>query len=421
MLSVDCVLFFNSVHQADRAAPAVGEHDGVAVDVDEGDAAAGTAGVVPDAQDPPSRGPKWNKVKKVTDQCSKWATSMLDVHKETGKVTIELQKLEAQKKALTPSQLEPLSASQSFLNTLEQIFSSWLGTAEKAEATKAEATFDVILKGAGGHATMKAAWLEAAPEVENFPSWAVLQKFASTELAVANTKAALDESVASGLKMKKAVVAFLKSVQKTAAELGKKVDKLKAATESEQMVAIHDEGVLQEAALCEANIIASAPETVSVPPKGPTVLALFNEDTVEIAAVPVFTIKDHQEFTPEWMRSQLQGASLAFMQCPYAVSAAPWLTHINTMAEVTASFGRFMADFLGSDEYNSAIGKATQGLQGMETVAGQLRAMVIADEKHNALLQLSQADINKQVSNVKQQGRQSVRKPVNAVSKYMSE
>ena len=59
-----------------------------------------------------------------------------------------------------------------------------------------------------------------------------------------------------------------------------------------------------------------------------------------------------------------------------------------------------MAEFLASDEYSSDVGKAQSSLKGFEELAIGLRSMVVGP----AQVELTQKDLENQVSSTKQRG-----------------
>ena len=133
-------------------------------------------------------------------------------------------------------------------------------------------------------------------------------------------------------------------------------------TISEQAVGMQHarkaEGEAAEAQLMQEGVANAAPPVARMPAKVPLVLALFSADSMDIPDVPMFTIKDKEEFNTQWIRDQLAPLDLCDMQLPYAVSAGPLFLFMNVLPAEGQSFGRCMADFLKSTEYNSSVGKA---------------------------------------------------------------
>ena len=154
----------------------------------------------------------------------------------------------------------------------------------------------------------------------------------------------------------------------------------------------------------QEGVANAAPSVASMPAKVPVVLALFSADSINIPDVPMFTTKDNEDFNKQWICDQLAPLDLCDMQLPYPVSAGPWLWFMNALPAVIPSFGRFMADFLGSTEYNSSAGKAQSTLSGLDLMTSKLRGMVVAPE--NTLVELTTKDIAQKVTNAKQRGHE---------------
>ena len=117
MITINCVALF-CTHQAgslgDAGAPlANSEDDGAALD-----------DVTPKAEST-SRGPKWNKQKAIAEVCTKWATSMLDVHKECEKVYMAQQSLTQVEGEAAPATLKVVEATVKCNTTVFEIFRAW--------------------------------------------------------------------------------------------------------------------------------------------------------------------------------------------------------------------------------------------------------------------------------------------------------
>ena len=167
-----------------------------------------------------------------------------------------------------------------------------------------------------------------------------------------------------------------------------------------------DGGQQQQAAAeeAEAHILQAAQDAqapaVTETVRGPVILTPFSAAVSKIPQVPFFSLPDVGSFTVDWIQGQLQGKDLCYLKVPYGVSAGLWLTVQTSKAEISHKFGVFMAEFLASVEYSSEVGKAQSSLKGLEEFAIALRSMVVGP----GLLELTQQDLEKQVSSTKQQG-----------------
>ena len=170
--------------------------------------------------------------------------------------------------------------------------------------------------------------------------------------------------------------------------------------------ALKDQGVQDQfqASRDEANIMRAAQQAQAPPViqtvRGPAVLSLFSAGLEKIPQVQMFSLPDVESFHGKWMQREVEAAGLTGLKVPYGVSAAQWLAAENAKPHVAQQFGKFMAEFLASDEYSSELGKAQSSLKGFEDFAAALRSMVVGTD----VLELTPKDIEKQVSSLKQRG-----------------
>ena len=115
------------------------------------------------------------------------------------------------------------------------------------------------------------------------------------------------------------------------------------------------------------------------------------------------TLNSKEGFTSVWMSSQLTSLE-SRSACPYAVSAGPWFASVSAEPVVSQALGRFMGDFLGSDEYNSEVGKAQSTLSGLGEMAEALRRIVVGSDEQ-PVIQLMKGAIA-QLGNAKQRGHE---------------
>ena len=396
MITINCVSFF-CTHQADSldgtgAPQADDEVDGEALD-----------DVTPEAEKV-SRGPKWNKQKSIAEACTKWATSMLDVHKECEKVYVAQQSLTQLQGQATPATLKVVETTVIFNTTVFEIFCAWHGDVARSPATPvAKAiSYDEVLKRAPTD-KKRSLWLEVASEIEQFPSWATLQLYSSQTLAAATNKVELTEKTTQGKEIRKQVLAFVKSVRKSAADLNTKLKKMVEDEVKEEANQKVDDGEAAVAQILQTAVQAGTPVQAVPSQKSPVVLALFSADSVRIPDVPMATLNNKEDFTGVWMSSQLTSLESSSV-CPYAVSAGPWFASVSAEPVVSQAFGRFMGDFLGSDEYNSEVGKAQSTLVGLGEMAEALRCIVVGSDEQ-PVIQLMKGAIAT-LGNAKQRGHE---------------
>ena len=164
-----------------------------------------------------------------------------------------------------------------------------------------------------------------------------------------------------------------------------------------------NDGDAAEAHILQTAVQAGTPAQAAPSQKGPVVLALFSAVSISITDVPMATLNSKEGFTSVWMSSQLTSLESS-SACPYAVSAGPWFASVSAEPVVSQAFGRFMGDFLGSDEYNSEVGKAQSTLVGLGEMAEALRCIVVGSDEQ-PVIQLMKGAIAT-LGNAKQRGHE---------------
>ena len=327
---------------------------------------------------------------------------MLDVHKESEKATMAQESMLRAELKLPVSSRKIYEATHNFNETLYEIFRTWLGVARKKGDQSS--SFDEVLNEQTTFVDKKASWLGVSSEIENFPSWTALQAFSSSTLSTASTKEELDARVKQGKDSRTHVLVWIRSVRQSAVSLKTRIDKLVADEEKEKMAQGKNEAEADGARLLNSAVSHSAPPAARMSAKGPAVPALFSAQSLNMPEMHMFSIKDKDEFNNQWICSQHAASELHSKAQPYGVSAGPWLAHMQSQPAVASCFSVFMADFLGSQEYQSSVGRASSSVSGIGSMAASLRQMVVLP--NNTLVQLTKQQIAMHISGQKQRGHE---------------
>ena len=356
----------------------------------------------------PKPGAKWNRQRAIAQSCTGWSSLMVDLHGEVTKLIAAQEDADNQMAKLKPQSQSIFQDISAFNKQLFRIFTFWNAQAplkldpnndaEDANTFTFENVMDEQNKDKGVSA-LRESWKETAIEVSTLASWSTLSKFASTVLGVATEKVDLENKNKEGKALRKEALAFVRSVKKSATDVKVQIDKAASKEEKDKQEADRGQAQGQEAAILSASVVAPV---VAVPRQlGPEVLAFFKED-FHIPEVITFKTGAPKDFCQAWVKEQHEASSLKDAELPYGISAASWLEITKGLNSVSTAFGRFMGEFLASDEYKSAIGKGSVTLSGCGTIGTTLRDIVYLPQSQ--VLKVSRAQINQQVANVKQQG-----------------
>ena len=346
----------------------------------------------------PKRGAKWNKGKAVSDASTKWSTALIDLKKEIEKTVAAQLALNVAENKLEESARIVYKASRDFNLAQYEIFRTWNGEGWECNGKKIE--FDTILSDES-HRLVRTQWQETVTDVAELRSWTYLQTFASLCYAKCNDKAALDASVATGKDLRKIASAFVKATRQNASTLETKINKLQVDVDKEKELSQKKKTVLTEANLLAVTVPLAPPPAAPGATNGKLNLM---DGIGDIPELTTFTIQDSKAFNHAHVLRLHSESSINDKVVPYALSANAWLAKVQSEDAVTQCFGAFMASFLGSVEYKSPLGRATQSLNGITSVGSALRSVVVIPGSKCIPVPLAQ--LKQVVKSPKQQGQQ---------------
>ena len=180
-----------------------------------------------------------------------------------------------------------------------------------------------------------------------------------------------------------------------------KINKLQADVDKEK-----DNLQKQKTALTEANLLAATVPVAPPPTASGVTVGKLNlmEGIGDIPELTTFTIQDPKAFNHAHVLRLHSESSIKDKVVPYALSANVWLAKVQAEDAVTQCFGAFMASFLGSVEYKSPLGRATQALNGITSIGSALRTVVVIPGSKCIPVPLAQ--LKQVVKSTKQQGQQ---------------
>ena len=355
-------------------------------------------------------GAKWNRQRAIAQVCTGWSAAMVDLHGEVIKTFASQSEADQAAAKLGPESRSIFDQTSEFNQKLFTIFRFWNSvgplkldpTSKAADATTF--SFDTVMDEKNGDAdatALRIAWKETAAEVSALASWAKLSKYASTVLGSAADKADLETKSKVGKVLKKEAQAFVRSVKKSATDVKKEVDKALVKEEKTQQEADKLQGQADEATAALTVLQATTPAQVVPAVPRPEVLAFFKDD-FRIPELVTFKTSAPKDFCHAWVKQCHDASPLKGVEMPYSISATPWLDITRGLSSVSSAFGRFMGEFLASDEYKSTLGKGSITMSGVGVIGKALRDIVYLP--HSEVLKLSREEINKHVANPKQQG-----------------
>ena len=226
-----------------------------------------------------------------------------------------------------------------------------------------------------------------------------MQSFSTIILAACQSKDELTKQVQESSVIKREGTAFVRNVKKNAMDLQKLATKaiaerLKAKADAVHVEAAAEQDEIRAALVPEASILP-------VPPKGDQ-LAIFGAQPDSIQDIVAISIEDIAHFNFDSINERLSNTICSQKNFPYAITSRALLKVMQEDPGTSAAFGTFMADFLGSAEYHSVVGRADSKLQGAGQVAEQMRKVVVMNESQ--MIDISDTLVKQCVANASQQG-----------------
>ena len=303
---------------------------------------------------------------------------MVDLHSEITKTKQSQKNIEADLENLEPTSREVFKSSLDFNKNMISILNVWLQEKDtKVPENKELVTFEKVVDEENKEtAQLRAEWKEIVSEALVVKSWACLQTFSSSSLAKAKEKSDLDETVKVGKAHRKDAVAFVRSVKKSCADMENNISKASTKAETDRQAADLDESRGHEAAaVLVAAAAATAPQPVMPAMRSPEVLAFFKQD-IKIPEVVSFTVGSVAEMSHGFLKQKYGESALKEFDAPYGVAASAWADNVKVLPSVATAIGKFMGDFLNSEEYKSELGRGNVTVS-LEAVGKALRDIVV--------------------------------------------
>lgn len=198
--------------------------------------------------------------------------------------------------------------------------------------------------------------------------------------------------------MRKEAMSLCKRFRKTISDTVIEITKASKAAAAEAGAVESQAAAVQEAAIVAAGQPSSTPTTA--PTRGDVQLALFGANDVDIPAPAAFSVDEPWQFNPHWLAQKMGDG--AATDLPFCMNANIWLQHaMMESAGLANNFGRFLADFVGSAEYHSPLGRASSSLAGCGSIARQLRAVILSQPPP---VKFPKDFLERELTDVKQRG-----------------
>ena len=223
-------------------------------------------------------------------------------------------------------------------------------------------------------------------------------------MASAPDKAALLDRVANGKTMRKDAQSFVKSLRKSAQDMMSHVNKAITKQEKEQVakIAAEEASIIRAEAAVQQHEHPRASDAIGMG----DVLALFaaqpHGQAPDAPELVTYNAKTVADFDYEWIKSQCDGSAQAGKDLPFGLSAEPWVQMVKALPPVASAFGCFAADYLGSAEYHSKLGRAQSTLTGCSSVGVALRKVIVLPQ--SKCVTLTKQVLTANVKNGKKEG-----------------
>ena len=322
---------------------------------------------------------------------------MVDLKKDIEKTIAAQSEVNVAEQNLDVEARAVYKASRDFNLTQYKIFECWNGGVWKNKAENI--SFNEVLS-KESHATILTEWQDIVTDVTDLRSWHDLQKYASVVLGKSTDKVEFDAAVASGKHVRKVVAAFIKTTRHNATTLKMKINKLQVDVDKDKALLQQHQSALTEANILAATVPAGPPLAASDLTVGK--LGALMDGIADIPELTTFTIQDSKAFNHAHILRLHSESAIKDKVVPYGLSANMWLVKAQAEDAVAQCFGASMASFLGSAEYKSPAGRATQTLNGITNIGSALRSVVVIPG--GECIKVTSETLKQVVKSSKQQG-----------------
>ena len=357
-------------------------------------------------------GPRWKKGAAIAAACTQWSTTFVQVDLLLKKSITECTVMQADHAKLSEERRKLIEKDKEFSMEFTSLFQAWSGQSLAIENEK-DSTFDKVMAATKEsnqiYYAIQQKWIETAPESAELKSWRFMETFSTSTLAQCESKDALTAKIEYGKQLRKITLDFVKSYEKTIANVMKHVAKMSKEELQDKHSHQARQATVQETEVLVTAADASVPTVTAAPSSSSarSVLAIFSAGDALIPQMCSFSVDSVSHFTRGWMKGMLSISEIADKikdGIPYLLEAKCFLDEAMQQSCFATGFGRFMADFLGSSEYHSTLGRGTSSLNGCGSTAERLRQMIVM---HGEPIILSKKLLETCLRSTQQQGSHS--------------